>query len=97
MVPKTLQRELWAVYKDGQEITKQVSLEYLFVQTACRVAIAYRERGEDTALIARLVAELKSDANALALDWGLVYGAGAPQPAVIERVYAQLRFLAVSG
>lgn len=43
MVPRSLQRALWAAYQPGQEHTKVVSALYLFVQARCRLAIAERE------------------------------------------------------
>jgi hypothetical protein len=43
MVPKWLQRALWAAYEPGQETTKVVSGLYLVVQLRCRLAIATAE------------------------------------------------------
>lgn len=40
MVPKNLQRAVWATYELGQELTKDPSLEYLEAATAAVNAVA---------------------------------------------------------
>lgn len=56
MVPVTLQRELWRVYKPGQERGEaEVTAAYLVVQTRCRIAIAERE-GRDLTELQRQLA-----------------------------------------
>lgn len=55
MVPPPLQRELWRVYKPGQEAGKApVTTAYLVVQTRCRIAIAEREGRDLTELLRQL-------------------------------------------
>jgi hypothetical protein len=56
MVPLALQRELWRVYKAGQERgTAPMTAAYLVVQTRCRIAIAERE-GRDLTDLRRQLA-----------------------------------------
>lgn len=43
MVPRSLQRELWAAYRPGQERDKQPSPRYLRAAAACIRAVAERE------------------------------------------------------
>lgn len=40
MVPGWLQKALWAVYRPGQETSREITWGYLVVQTRCRLAIA---------------------------------------------------------
>lgn len=62
MVPSWLQRALWKVYREGQEVTKQVTPAYLAVQTRCRLFIAQAEGKLDTAqgLRAELLGRLRA-------------------------------------
>jgi hypothetical protein len=43
MVPRDLQRAVWAAYHEGQEITKDPSLEYLRAARAAIQAVAAKE------------------------------------------------------
>lgn len=43
MVPRGLQRELWAAYVPGQERRKDPTPEYLVVQERCVCAVAVKE------------------------------------------------------
>ncbi len=43
MVPRKLQRRVWATYRPGQEIDKQPSAEYLEAQQAAVAAVRQRE------------------------------------------------------
>jgi hypothetical protein len=73
MVPRWLQRALWAAYRPGQERDKRPSAAYLAVQTRCRLELARAEGhlsaealvGQTAAAIRTLLAE---DAPDRALD-----------------------------
>lgn len=43
MVPRRLQRALWAAYRPGQELDKDPSAEYLRAAAACIRAVAEKE------------------------------------------------------
>lgn len=43
MVPRRLQRELWAAYEPGQEDRKDPTPEYLVIQERCVTAVAVKE------------------------------------------------------
>lgn len=43
MVPKPLQARIWATYRQGQEIDKDPSEEYLNAQVAAVLAVADKE------------------------------------------------------
>lgn len=65
MVPAKLQRELWAVYVDGQEDRKDPTPEYLVASERCILAVAVKE-GKLTAdqanqRIARLIASVGAE------------------------------------
>lgn len=49
LVPKKLQALVWRVYKDGQEIRKDPTREYLWVQRTCVALVAMREGKIDAA------------------------------------------------
>ena len=68
MVPKWLQKALWSVYREGQEVDKRPSGLYLVVQTRCRIAIAGAEYRH--ALIVDLCRELRSYTQAEFPHWG---------------------------
>lgn len=40
LIPKARQRELWQVYREGQEVNKRPTIEYLNVARALRVYVA---------------------------------------------------------
>ena len=44
MVPRPLQRRVWAAYRPGQEVDKNPSDEYLEVQRAAVAAVAAKEK-----------------------------------------------------
>lgn len=46
MVPPQLQRDLWNVYREGQEKDKQITTAYLLVQLRCRYQIALVENNQ---------------------------------------------------
>lgn len=50
MVPRWLQRAVWAAYRPGQEDDKRPSLRYLLVQCRARIAVA-REEGVDASAV----------------------------------------------
>lgn len=82
MVPRALQKELWAEYVPGQEDRKDPTPEYLVVQERCVVAIAVKEghltpeeaddriqrRMEDAGLMAEILPAL-AEQPALELEW----------------------------
>lgn len=43
MVPKKLQKEVWQTYVEGQEITKDPTIEYLKVQKKVVNFVAHKE------------------------------------------------------
>lgn len=67
MVPRWLQKALWAVYREGQEVDKRPSAIYLVVQTRCRIEIARAE--SRFALLPRLCKELRQDIGHAFPEW----------------------------
>lgn len=83
MVPSWLQRALWRVYREGQEVGRApVTDLYLVVQTRCRLAIAEREERDTAALRAELVRRILARVPA---------GEGMPEDEVIVRFDAVMQ------
>jgi hypothetical protein len=55
LIPKARQRELWRVYREGQEISKSPTREYLDVARSLRVLVADIEGVPVSPMMRRMV------------------------------------------
>lgn len=71
MVPVPLQSVLWGVYRQGQEIDKWPSGDYLAIQAACRWVIAEQEGKTSPALAADVASKWRGLLDDESVDVGL--------------------------